>query len=60
MTLALTTYKKNHNTFGGRIYSSDFNTAHCNGDTASKIFQDWRFDEQCRKNLESKDRENDK
>lgn len=45
-----------HSTFGGLIYESDFNTEYCNGNIASRILSDWRFDEQCRKNMESNDR----
>lgn len=45
-----------HTTFGGVIYPSDFNTEsrgkpHTNGSlTASRIAQDLRFDETCKKN----------
>ena len=42
----------NHNSFGGRIYESDFDTEHCSGAVAERIFSDRRFDEQCRKNSE--------
>lgn len=49
-------YKTDNTTFGGIIYPSDFNTDY-NGKSnkdgshiASRIIQDQRFDEQCRKN----------
>ena len=50
-------YKVDHTTFGGIICVSDFNTDYrgkdnTNGSTiASRIAQDQRFDEQCRKNI---------
>lgn len=51
------TYKVEHTKFGGIIYPSDFNTDYsgkCNtngSSIASRIIQDQKFDEQCRKNL---------
>lgn len=43
-----------HNTFGGIICSSDFNTSYeGRHNIAERIAADWRFDEQCRKNIES-------
>ena len=51
-----TTYTENHNTYGGRIYLSDFDTDHCQGYMAARIFSDWKFDEQCRKNIELRSR----
>ena len=48
----------NHNTFGGHIYLSDFETDYA-GKTnshgspiAQRIESDRRFDERCRKNIE--------
>lgn len=53
------TYRTNrHNTFGGRIYEYDFDTEHYNGSMARRILSDWRFDEQCRKNCENRERNN--
>ena len=47
----------NHNTYGGYIYISDFNTAYEGShNIAERIFSDWRFDETCRKNYESSKR----
>lgn len=43
------------NTFGGKIYLSDFDTEYCNGNIASRIFSDWKFDEECKKNSENKE-----
>ena len=53
-------YNVDHTTFGGLIYASDFNTdysgnANTNGSTiASRIISDWRFDESCKKNDETR------
>lgn len=50
----------NHTQFGGYIYASDFNTDYRGKDNinsstiASRIAQDQKFDEQCRKNIESR------
>ena len=50
-----TTYYKNHNTYGGRIYECDFGHRTLS-DITGQILSDMRFDEQCRKNIESKER----
>ncbi|MDE7016026.1 MAG: hypothetical protein K2P65_00425 [Lachnospiraceae bacterium] len=48
--------RKGHTTFGGKIYLSDFNTDYrgkpkAGGSAiASRIAQDAKFDEQCRRN----------
>ena len=47
-------YQVDHTKFGGVIYASDFNTDYTKGNIASRIESDKRFDEQCRKNLLSK------
>lgn len=50
--------KTDHSMFGGIIYQSDFNTDYRKKDTphgsaiASRIAQDYRFDQQCQKNIE--------
>ena len=52
MNLETTTYR-NHNTYGGEILESDFNTNY--GETrniAERIVSDWQTDEQYRKNIE--------
>ncbi len=47
-----------HNTFGGIIYSSDFNTNRketskgTGSSVAARILADKRFDEECKKNVE--------
>lgn len=52
--------KPDHSRYGGRIYSYDFETEYRgkdnnNGSTiAARIAQDFRFDEQCRKNCVNK------
>lgn len=46
-----------YSTFGGIIYSSDFNTEYRKSDplhgssAARRIEQDFKFDEQCRQNI---------
>lgn len=50
------TTTRNHNTYGGKIYLSDFDTYNCRGYASSRIFSDWKFDEQCKKNYESRNR----
>lgn len=49
-------YKPNHSTFGGIISNGDFCTE-CSqkpGEHIEDIISDWRFDEQCRKNIENR------
>ncbi|MDE5818608.1 MAG: hypothetical protein K2N41_09090 [Lachnospiraceae bacterium] len=49
-----------HSTFGGIIYPADFNTDHrkrhpiYGSSIANRIIQDLKFDEQCRRNIESR------
>lgn len=47
-------YKVDHTQFGGIIYPSDFDTSYSNGNIASRIANDKKFDEQCRKNILNK------
>lgn len=55
-------YKTNHSTFGGIIYSSDFNTSHnektnpFGSSIAKRILSDMRFDIQCKRNREFQNR----
>lgn len=55
-------YEVDNTKFGGLIYPSDFNTDNrgknnTNGSIiAKRIISDKKFDEQCRKNLEIKER----
>lgn len=44
-----------HTRFGGLIYLSDFDTETPCGDIADRIVEDWKFDEQCRRNAEARD-----
>lgn len=45
-------FNADHTNFGGLIYQSDFNTEYCNGNIASRITSDWRFDKKCKTNAE--------
>lgn len=48
---------ENHNTFGGTLYDSDFNTTYSGThNIASRIAADMRFDQKCKKNYEAKTR----
>lgn len=41
-----------HNTYGGLIYASDFDTEHYySHNIASRIVEDWIFDRNCRKKI---------
>ena len=47
-------YEVDHTKFGGIILSSDFDTRYTNRNIASRIENDKKFDEQCRKNILNK------
>ena len=53
-------YKPDHSTFGGIINFSDFCTDYNRSEKskswAERIVSDWKFDEQCRKNVKKRDR----
>ncbi len=55
-------YSIDHSTFGGIIYQSDFETYYRGKDNnngssiAQRIVSDLKFDEQCRKNIENRER----
>ena len=53
-------YNQDYSTFGGIINFSDFCTDHHRSEKskswAERIVSDWKFDEQCKKNTESRDR----
>ncbi len=55
-------FNVDRSTFGGVIYQSDFETDYRGKDSnngssiASRISSDLRFDEQCRKNIENRER----
>lgn len=49
---------QSHNTYGGLILQSDYCTDYeGTKNIASRIASDLRFDQQCRKNAENRDRE---
>ena len=65
MNKTVTITSRNHkhaNTYGGVIYASDFNTGCHRPDKsvswADRIVNDWAFDRQCRRNVESTNRKN--
>ena len=44
-----------HNTFGGNIYESDFDTSYVGTrNIAGRIISAWKFDSDCRKNIKDK------
>lgn len=50
-------YDNPNSHFGGIIRLSDFDTCHSGSrDIANRIASDWRFNEQCRKNGEVRDK----
>lgn len=55
-------YNLDHTTFGGCIYNLDFETDYRGKDNihgssiAKRIMSDKKFDEQCRKNIEGRNR----
>lgn len=56
---------ENRSTFGGLIYFTDFYTncsenANTRSPIASRILQDRKFDKQCKKNLEIRDKRRNK
>ena len=49
-------YKPDHSTCSSIIYNYDFDGYVSMADMAERIISDWKFDEKCRKNVESRDR----
>ena len=51
-------YKPDHTTFGGIISNGDFCTEYSQkpGEHIKDIISDWIFDQQCKKNVENRDR----
>ena len=53
-------YQPDHSTFGGIINFSDFCTDYNRSEKskswADRIVSDWKFDDQCRKNIENKNK----
>lgn len=46
---------ENRNTYGGYIFASDFCTDYeGTRNIAERIISDWRFDKQCKKNVETR------
>ena len=59
MTMKITNIytSENHNTFGGTLYDSDFDTTYSGThNIASRIAADMKFDKMCKKNYEAKTR----
>ena len=59
MTMKITNIytSENHNTFGGTLYDSDFDTTYLEThNIASRIAADMKFDKMCQKNYEEKTR----
>ena len=46
-----TTYQADHTTFGGTVYPSDFDRKTTLSEIASRIENDRKFNEQCRRNI---------
>ena len=49
-------YKPDHSTCGSAIYNYDFEGYVSMSDMAERIISDWKFDEQCKKNMENRNR----
>ena len=51
-------YKPDHSTFGGIMSNGDFCTEYSqkSGEHIKDIISDWKFDEDCKKNAESRDK----
>ena len=48
-------YKSDHSTCGSVIYNYDFDGYVSMTSMAERIISDWKLDEQCKKNAESRD-----
>ena len=49
-------YKPDHSTCGSQIYNYDFDGYVSMSCMAERIISDWKFDKQCKKNIENRDR----
>ena len=49
-------YKPDHSTCGSKIYNYDFDGHVSMSSIAERIISDWKFDKQCKKNIENRDR----
>lgn len=47
-------YSADHTTFGGKIWDSDYDGYNSMTDIASRIISDWKFDEQCKRDIENR------
>ena len=59
MTMKITNIytTEDHNTFGGTLYDSDFDTTYSGThNIASRIAADMKFDQMCKKNYQTKTR----
>lgn len=59
MTMKITNIytSENHNTFGGTLYDSDFDTSYPGThNITDRIVADMRFDKMCKRNYETKTR----
>ncbi len=50
-------FNADSSSFGGIIYTHDFDAHTTMADIARRIASDLRFDEQCRKNIENRERD---
>ena len=49
-------YNVNHSTCGSKIYNYDFDGYTSMSDMVERITSDWKFDEDYKKNIESRDK----
>ena len=49
-------YKSDHSTCGSVIYNYDFDGYVSMSTMAERIISDWKFDDDCKKNAENRDR----
>ena len=49
-------YKPDHSTCGSKIYNYDFDGYVSITSMAERIISDWKFDKDCKKNAENRDR----
>ena len=49
-------YKVDHSTCGSKIYNYDFDGYTSMSDIVKRIISDWKFDDDCKKNAENRDR----
>ena len=49
-------YKPDRSTCGSKIYNYDFDGYTSMSDMVKRIISDWKFDDDCKKNAENRDR----